>query len=349
MTGQPIPGELLSGETAPCGSVLLVDDVETNITATRGILEAYALDIDTAGGGFEAIEKVKSGRVYDIIFMDLLMPELDGTETTRMLREMGYTRAIVALTANTAFGQTAAFLRDGFDDCLYKPIDLYQLDRTLVKFIRNMQTPEAVELAKREAREARELSARGIGVDAAPISRSVMEAFFRDVEKTIEVLRTYSEQPGPLSDTDLRTCLIQIHGAKSALAYTGQRVLAERAKRLDDYHMSGNLTLFRAEMSAFLESLCALVDELLSAYGKTSNPEAAEENTEFLQDRLHVFAAACAEYDTRTAGDALSELRAHPWSRKTRAFIYDLSRLFLHSEFEEAQQAVRSFIEGAEA
>jgi len=125
----------ITRELMPYGSVMVVDDVETNIYVADGLLSLYELNIDSAKSGFEVIEKVKAGNVYDIIFMDHMMPLMDGVETTKLLREMNYNSPIVALTADAVAGQSEMFINNGFDDFISKPIDIRQMDRVLNKFI----------------------------------------------------------------------------------------------------------------------------------------------------------------------------------------------------------------------
>ena len=124
------------------GRVLVVDDVETNLYVAKGLLSPYKLHIETAESGFEAIEKVEAamGGTYDIIFMDHMMPEMDGIETTQKLRERGYKGAIVALTANALVGNDEMFARHGFDGFISKPIDTLRLDAVLNQFIRRQQS-----------------------------------------------------------------------------------------------------------------------------------------------------------------------------------------------------------------
>jgi len=76
-------------EPMPYGRVLIVDDVEANLFIGTGLMKPYGLQIDTAMSGEEAIEKIKSSEAYDVIFMDHMMPGLDGMETTKRLREYG--------------------------------------------------------------------------------------------------------------------------------------------------------------------------------------------------------------------------------------------------------------------
>jgi CheY-like chemotaxis protein len=133
----------------PYGKVLVVDDMEPNLYVTNMILAPYGLKISTAKSGKEAIEKINKGRVYDVIFMDHYMPEMDGMETTKVIRGLGYKNPIVALTANALVGQAKIFLENGFNGFLTKPIDTRQLNATLNKFVRDSYPIEVVEAARK--------------------------------------------------------------------------------------------------------------------------------------------------------------------------------------------------------
>ncbi|GBU24224.1 aerobic respiration control sensor protein ArcB [Fibrobacteria bacterium R8-3-H12] len=121
------------------GSVLVVDDLESNLYVAKSFLEPYDLSIETAISGFEAIDKIKSGKIYDIIFMDHMMPKMDGIEAVKIIRSLDYEHPIVALTANAIVGQAEIFLENGFDAFISKPIDAKQLDAELNRYIRDKQ------------------------------------------------------------------------------------------------------------------------------------------------------------------------------------------------------------------
>jgi signal transduction histidine kinase/diacylglycerol kinase family enzyme/DNA-binding NarL/FixJ family response regulator len=126
----------------PDKTVLVVDDVETNLYVAEGLLKPYGVKVTTATSGFRAIELIKAGETFDIIFMDHMMPEMDGIETVEKIRGMGYTLPIAALTANAIVGNEAMFLESGFDDFLSKPIDVRDLSRILLKFLSELKPEE---------------------------------------------------------------------------------------------------------------------------------------------------------------------------------------------------------------
>jgi len=128
-------------ESMPYGKVLVVDDVDTNLYVAKGLLSLYELNIETCDHGQKAIDRVKNGEVFDIIFMDYMMPDLDGIEVTKILREMDYTQPIVALTANALIGRSEEFLKNGFDGLISKPIHTGHMNTLLNKFIRDKHKP----------------------------------------------------------------------------------------------------------------------------------------------------------------------------------------------------------------
>jgi len=127
----------LVSESRQQGRVLVVDDVDANLYVAQGLLMLYGLKVETCTGGRQAIEKVAEGNVYDIIFMDQTMPEMDGTQAMQTLRDMGYGYPIVVLTANALSGQSEQFLERGFDGFISKPIDNSDLNTILMKYIKN--------------------------------------------------------------------------------------------------------------------------------------------------------------------------------------------------------------------
>ena len=121
----------------PEAKILIVDDSRVNLMVARGLMKKYNMQIDTASSGMEAVEKVK-GTDYDIVFMDHMMPEMDGIDTTRAIRELGgkfEKLTIIALTANAVGEVRNLFLEEGLQDFLSKPIDMKALDVIINKWL----------------------------------------------------------------------------------------------------------------------------------------------------------------------------------------------------------------------
>lgn len=119
--------------------VLIVDDNKLNIKVAQRILMNYNLTVDTCVSGKDCIYKFKEGNHYDLIFMDHMMPDMDGIETFHILRKLEgyYQPPIIALTANAVAGAKEMYLEEGFDDYLSKPINTSELERIIDKFLIN--------------------------------------------------------------------------------------------------------------------------------------------------------------------------------------------------------------------
>ncbi|MDR0322227.1 MAG: response regulator [Treponema sp.] len=122
--------------------VLVVDDFQTNLDVAAGMLRKYKIQVDCASSGQEAVNLIVSRTpVYDTIFMDHMMPGMDGVETAKMIRELGTKYAqnipIIALTANAVAGSEQMFLNNGFNDFLPKPFNIMLLDSIVQRWVRD--------------------------------------------------------------------------------------------------------------------------------------------------------------------------------------------------------------------
>ena len=123
-------------ESFPHGSVLVVDDVDTNLYVAEAMLASFDLTIELCESGREAVEKIKNGSTYDIIFMDHMMPGMDGIQATQAIRDLGYDKPVIALTANALKGQAEILMESGFSGFMTKPIDIKILNSYLMRYIR---------------------------------------------------------------------------------------------------------------------------------------------------------------------------------------------------------------------
>ncbi|MCL1893494.1 MAG: ATP-binding protein [Holophagaceae bacterium] len=122
---------------APDAKILVVDDFASNLVVAEGMLEPYELCVITVQSGKSALKLVQTGH-FDLIFMDHMMPEMDGIEATIAIRALGGSFAelpIIALTANVLSGMGDMFLENGFNDFLAKPIETPKLDFILQKWV----------------------------------------------------------------------------------------------------------------------------------------------------------------------------------------------------------------------
>ena len=115
--------------------VLFVDDNEMNTKIAIHVINPYNFDTEYVLSGKECLEKVKENN-YDLIFMDIMMPEMDGVETLKHLKQLdSFNTKVVALTADAVEGSREKYLNDGFDEYIAKPINKKNLDDVINKLI----------------------------------------------------------------------------------------------------------------------------------------------------------------------------------------------------------------------
>jgi CheY-like chemotaxis protein len=326
-------------EYMPYGRVLIVDDVETNLYVASGLMAPYGPSIETVDSGFEAIEKIKNGTTYDIIFMDHYMPKMDGIETTKIIRDMGYKHSIVVLTANAITGQAEMFLENGFDAFISKPIDLRQLDSTLNRLVRDKYPPEVIEAARKLKENVKKYSA---GSALQPSTSSQLgETFVRDAKKAVATLEAIHTNNFERSN-DIQMFIISVHSMKSALVNIGEPDLSETARRLEQIGRERDTSTMEKELPAFLSDLKAVIDKI-GLNEDDVNVEIADGDKAFLSEKLLVIEKACTAYDNKTAREALVGLKVKTWPRPVKEMLNEIATHLLHSDFDEAAAIVRDY------
>jgi len=325
-------------EYMPYGRVLVVDDVESNLYVAKGLLIPYRLHIETVKSGFEAIEKIKNNGKYDIVFMDHMMPKMDGIQATKVIREMGYTRPIVALTANAAVGQAEVFLRNGFDGFISKPIDIFQLDASLKMLIRDKHPPDVVEAARQQKNILNSAESTSL------LSKDIQlaEIFIRDAKNIIETLGMIHINNYRRID-DLQTYVVAIHAIKSALANVGEMELSGFALKLEQAGRNGDVDVLENETPKFMTSLLAVINKIAPVEDEDDG-NFTDADQAFLYEKLLVIQEACTVYGKKTAKDALAELKLKSWPCPVRKLLDSIAKHLLHSDFEEVIVAVRDYL-----
>ena len=317
-------------EPMPYGRVLIVDDIETNLNVAEGLLKPYKLQIDTVISGTGAITKVKNAETYDIIFMDHMMPEMDGIEATKHLRKLGYAAPIVALSANAEAENVDMFLQNGFDAYISKPIDVHQLNNVLNKFIRDKQPQEVLEEARRQGVEA-----SGRRTDSL-----LLESFLRDAAKTISTLKELCQNENFKTDEGLNKFTITVHGIKSSLGNIGEASLSESAFKLEKAGRMRDFNFLEEFTPNFLEDLCILLDKSEQKF----NNDDIDEDAAWLYDKFVTLKEICADYNRKDALEILEEIKRKRCSTETREVLEYITGYVLHSDFDEAEETIALYL-----
>ncbi|MCR5403296.1 MAG: response regulator [Butyrivibrio sp.] len=246
---------------APSAEILVVDDTPMNLTVVKGLLKNTLIQVDTAGSGFETLEKVRNKR-YDIIFIDHRMPEMDGIETLDAMKKLDGNLCggvpVVALTANAGERAREEYISAGFDDYLSKPVNGELLEDMIRGFLPEDKIEEAESTDTKENAESEgfELSdedkkADGLSADtddSDPLgsiegidikealkncgSREILEEVLADFAYTIDTKADNIEKYA--LEKDYRNYTVAVHALKSSARLTGAMKLSEDAAYLEE-------------------------------------------------------------------------------------------------------------------
>jgi CheY-like chemotaxis protein len=215
------------------------------------------IDATTADSGAKAIELVKQND-YDIVFMDQMMPGMDGVETVRNIRALGgkYEKLnIIALTANAVTGAREMFLNNGFDDFISKPINADELKETVKKYLSSDKIKSKKTNENQQVVLDREEQLR----------RKTIIIFVKENRNTFEKITNF------LSTGDIKAAHIIAHTLKSSAGYLGKKDLQKAAFLLEEALKNGTpdyspeqLVILGRELSAALLEFEGLVEEALA-------------------------------------------------------------------------------------
>jgi len=306
--------EKITREPMPYGKVLIVDDMKSNLDVATLLLTPYELQIETAGSGEEAIEKIKNGNEYDIVFMDHMMPNMDGIETTKKIRELQYKHPVLALTANALAGQEEFFLKNGFDGYISKPISIRQLDDSLKKFVRikdhrHSTQPESPGIQTEASNKNVAIQIPGVDTekglalygDDVEVYISVLRSYVSNVSTVIEKLRNVSKET--LSDY-----AIIVHGLKGISAGIGAEKIRETAANLEMLSKAGDLEGVLKINEAFVkdtENLASCVKAWLAEFDSSRPKPRLACPDRLLLAHLKKY---CEAYDMRGIDNIMEEL-----------------------------------------
>lgn len=324
--------------TAKDAHVLIVDDNDMNLKVATGLLGPLLMQVDVARSGKEAIQKAGMKK-YDIIFMDHMMPGMDGIEATSKIRELeafeGYYKDanIVALTANVGEEAKTLFSGVGVKDFLTKPIDM----KYAIRVIKKLLPKETLEKAKgpvvsepiREAALLPKLS----GIDCMEGvkncgSRELFENLLGDFVKVIDIKSQKLEKC--LSDNMIHDFTVEVHALKNTARMIGALELSDLFKEMEEYGHEEK----KKEIEKKIEPLLNMYrgyKEILKEYGERNENEKREGTKEEIRALLKDIMEAMDNFDLDRADrdmEALDEIRmsedCRPFMDNLRAYMADV-------------------------
>ena len=248
--------------------ILIVDDNPINLTVTEGLLEPLKMHIETVTSGKMALDRIAQKR-YDIIFMDHMMPELDGVETTRIIRRLHPTFndvPIIALTANAVDGSKDMFLSEGMNDFIPKPIELKTIVTVIKKWLPNEKIRKG-NLAEFDTNNDQEgIGALKIGDLDTTNARKLLgndKLFFNILKEYYKAIPTKSMLIKELEQSEnWQAYTIEVHALKSISRQIGANELADMAADLEHAGNEKNITKIKNETDLMIQKYVGYLDVL---------------------------------------------------------------------------------------
>ena len=276
---------------APEAKILVVDDVEMNLRVVQGLLKETRIQIDTAGSGRECLECVKRSQ-YDMIFLDHMMPEMDGIETLRNMKTLADNLnreiPVIMLTANAIIGAKEEYIEAGFTDYLTKPIRETELLEMLLNYLpeKLVCKKDEQEIEESENKERQNLKDPGLPETEARTDESGISQIqllkklegldvkigltycMNEEDFYVEMLQEYikadklSDMKQFFAAEDWRNYKTTVHALKSTSLTIGAAHLSERAKALELAAKDGDVGYIRSHHNDTLEEYVGLIDKL---------------------------------------------------------------------------------------
>jgi signal transduction histidine kinase/CheY-like chemotaxis protein len=350
--------------TAPAARILVVDDIPTNLKVAQGLLLPYHMIVDTCTTGPASIELFKKNE-YDLVFMDHMIPGMDGIEATAVIRAWEKEKAlkasqetpetppketpVIALTANAISGMKELFLRQGFNDYLAKPIEMLKLHEVLEKWI-----PRKKQIREKPGRDlntdSRFYSGVFDGKTVAGIDLAAGMERYGDDSVYLEILRSYAASTpdflGTLRNVSKETLdsyTVTVHGIKGSsyqicAGEAGREAeLLEKAAGAKDWDtIEARNGDFIRILEDLLENLGRFLAELAEAEEGKRRPAAARPDPVLLERLLD----ACKSYNTVIMEELLTELEKYAYESGANLVSW-LRRQFDNIEYD----AIREHLE----
>ena len=340
---------------APGIKVLIVDDNVINRKVARGFLKNYEFDLTEAESGPEAIELVRDNR-YDIIFMDHMMPMMDGIEATEIIRkdcgENGSAPVVIALTANAMEGMREQFLSSGFQDFIAKPLDRKELNHLLLRWVPEKYRQTETESGGEDTQwNPESIHIQGLDMKAA------MQYFSGDQKEFLDLLELYhmdgkrkTKLLSRLADADIQRYQIEVHGLKSASANIGAMELAAMARAQENAAAKGDSAFIAREFPALLKAYEALLQNIQSfleqrrqegdADGAKLPPLTAQE----LKEQIGTALDQLEHFRSRECAEGVEEILRHELSEEMRERLEQIQAQLKLYEDDNAEELLRQLL-----
>ncbi len=324
---------------APEASILVVDDTEMNITVIQSLLKKTGIRIDSAQSGREAID-LAGKKSYDVIFIDHMMPEMDGIETRQHICREGKNQStpMVALTANAVSGARQMYLEAGFNDCLFKPVDGEKLEKMLLRMLPESKVREPDESIIYEEETESGLTDFIKGIEEIDYDTGLANC--GSEKGYLNVISVFSNTAAYKADEieelynsgDIDNYTIKVHALKSSARIIGAATLSDMAKKLEDAGKSGDMGFIKENTDPLLKDYRKLGERLGQAQGPEKDLPAVSDKA--MKEAYQTITEIAGSMDYGLMEELLGDLKKHTLSEDDRLRISEIEKKLMELDWE---------------
>lgn len=333
--------------TAPEARVLIVDDNEMNLKVALGLLEPLQMQIDTAMNGKQAVDMIQQNQNYDMVFMDHMMPVMDGIEATHELRKLEgeyYQKLpIIALSANATTEARKMFQDEGLSDFVAKPIKTKEICECIAKWLPGglvkENTAEVQTLGMEEEEELPVIENLDVSEGIKNCgSRKLFISLLGDFYKLIDPKSAKVEQC--LKDGMIRDYTIEVHALKNTARMIGAMELSGLFYEMEQLGNAGEEEQLKERTPAVLE-LYRSYKPILAEYAKEEETDKEKVSADVIRDTLMKLHDAMDAFDLDEADSALKELKCYELPDDMQPMLEQLDVYVADVAMEEAMNLAK--------
>lgn len=311
--------------------ILVVDDIEVNQKVFKQVVERFGIDADTASSGAEAIEMAKK-KDYHLIFLDYMMPKMDGMETAEKIREFSDVPMIL-LTADASDETKKKSLEAGFADYMGKPIDTRQLERNLEK---NIPSAFRISVEPQRGNEV-ELLSEEVMQKEVESKRTILKTVVTELEQIYEMLPEYFEN-------DLAMFRIKVHGIKGLTRQIYKISMSRQAEIMEMAAKTDNRRFIEENIEDFLFDIKETLEEVKEELAALPEKEVAKTD-ETVETLLKKLWEAFDAFDLKTAESCIEQLKVRELSQDESALVEKLEAACDDIDYEEGCRILEAYEE----
>ena len=347
---------------APETEILVVDDINTNLNVIQGLLQPYKMQVKLCQSGEEAIGAI-AAKKFDLVFMDHMMPAMDGIEATRRIRALegddSYFKnvPIIALTANAVSGTKEMFLENGFNDFLSKPIDLIRLDTLLATWIPDERRKRFVSESSPSPNAPEDSAENHLRIDGLDVKKGIalsrgniehymrtLAIFHRDGLMRIEQV----QQTQKADELSLFTTYV--HALKSATANVGAGELSVMAQALEAAGNQNDFAFIQTNTPKFISALESLLNNINAVLkANVGNERTKKVDWPLLKDELTSLHEAIVHINPRAIMDGLKNIQPFAQAADVGDAVEKILQSVSIGEYDDAAAMIKTLLSSQDA